>query len=82
MSRRCKSKSSWLELVPSQERVKDDAHSDQRQRHESEPDFRAGKILGRYRADLRADDRTGLHDERDQNIHVALDRVRERSVTG
>ena len=32
------------------------------------------------RADLRADRRAGVHDERDQNIDVAFDRVRECSV--
>src|SRR5262250_1475358 len=82
MSRRCKSKSSWLELVPGQERVNDNGHSDQRQRHKSEPDFRAGKILGRYHADLCADDCAGVHNECDQNIDIALDCVSECSVTG
>src|SRR5436190_13483626 len=82
MSRRCKSKSSWLELVASQERVKDDGHSDQRQRHKSESNFRAGEILGSYYTDLRADDCPGVHNQCDQNIHVSLDRVSEGSVTG
>src|SRR4051794_21846080 len=82
MSRRCKSKSSWLELVPSQERVKDDGHSDQRQRHKSEPDFRAGEILSSYHTDLGADDCASVHNQCDQNIHVPLDCVSKRSVTG
>src|SRR5439155_8564623 len=82
MFRRCKSRSSWLQLVPAHERVNDDGHSDQWQRHKSEPDFRTGKILGSYHTYLRADDCAGVHNQGDQNIDVALDRVSERSVTG
>ena len=35
--------------------------------------FGPGKILGRDRADLRADRRAGVHDQRDQNIDIAFD---------
>lgn len=62
--------------------VDDDDGADQRQRHKGEPNFLAGKILGANGADLRADGRARVHDERDQNIDVAFDRMGERSVTG
>jgi len=38
--------------------------------------FSAGKILSRYHADLRPDDCAGVHNQGDQNIHVALDCVK------
>src|SRR4029077_15969329 len=53
-----------------------------RQWHEREPDFRAGEILRRNRADLRADGGPGVHNERDQNVDVAFDRMAEGSVAG
>ena len=60
--------------------VDDNSRSNQRKRHESQPDFRAGEILGSDRTDLRADGRAGMHDERNHDIDIALDRVRKRSV--
>ena len=69
-------------LWPVTERVNHDRRADQRQRHEGEPNLRSGEILRSNRADLRADRCAGVHDERDQNIDVALDRVRQCSVAG
>ena len=63
------------------ERIDDYRRADQRQRHKSEADLRTRKILRSDHADLRPDHCAGVHDERDQNIHIALDGVSERSVT-
>ena len=54
------------------------ACADQRQRNERQPDAGARKILRQRRADLRADGRAGVHDQRDQDVHVALQRMGER----
>src|SRR5262249_4649396 len=81
--RRCKSKFSLhLQFVPADHCVADNSYANQRQWDESEPDLRAGEILRSDRANLRADHRAGMHDERDQNIHVTLDGVSKRSITG
>src|SRR5437588_1619217 len=71
-----------VKFVTGHERVNHDGRADQRQRDKSEPDFRSREILGRDRTDLRSDGRARMHDERDQNIDVAFDRVTERSVAG
>src|SRR3954470_24676379 len=71
-----------LEFVSRDEGVDDDGGADERQRHKSEPDFWAREILGRNRADLRADGSPGVHDERDQNVDVASEGVAECSVAG
>src|SRR5438270_9998415 len=71
-----------LKFVTGHKRVNHDGRADQWQRNKSEPDFWSREILGRDRADLRPDRRAGVHDQRDQNIDVAFDRVTERSVTG
>src|SRR3954463_12396531 len=71
-----------LEFVSGEEGVNDDGRADQRQRDKGEPDFGAGEILGRDRSDLRANRRSGMHDEGDQNIDVAFERVTERSIAG
>ena len=68
--------------MTSHQGVNNDGRANQRQRHESEADFWTGKILGRDRADLRADGGAGVHNERDQNVHIAFHSVGERSVTG
>ena len=62
--------------------INDNGCADQRQRNESEPNFRAGKILRRDGADLRADRRACIHDQRDQNVYVPFNRVAECAVTG
>src|SRR5205085_6384020 len=72
---------SILQLVSGEECVNNDCGADQRQRHKGEPDFRSRKILGRNRADLRADRRAGVHHERDQNIDVAFHGVSKSAVT-
>src|SRR5437879_11099186 len=71
-----------LQFVTGHECVNNDGGADQRQGHESEPDFRAGEILRRNCADLRADGGPGVHNERDEDVDVAFDRVGEGSVTG
>src|SRR5207302_10889111 len=64
-----------LQFVTGHERVNDNGGANQWQRYEREADFGTGKILGRNRADLSADRRARVHDERDQNTHVAVARV-------
>src|SRR6266404_4769870 len=71
-----------LQFVTGHECVNDNGGADQRQWHEGEPDFRTGEILRRNRADLSADGSAGVHDERDQNIDVAFDRMAEGSIAG
>ena len=71
-----------LQFMACEKRVNDNGRADQWQRHEREPDFRAGKILSRNRADLRAYRSAGVHHERDQNINVAFDRVGKSSIAG
>ena len=56
--------------------------SDQWQRDKSHPDARTAKKLRCGRADLSADGRPGVHHQRNQNVHIALERVREGSVAG
>ncbi len=75
MFRRCKSKSSLLNFLAGHERVNDDSHADQWQWNKSEPNFWSGKILCSDYTNLRPDDCPCVHDERDQNIYVALNRV-------
>ena len=62
--------------------VNDDGCADEGQRDESEANFRTGKILGADGADLRADGCTGVHDQCDQDIHIAFYCVAKGSVTG
>ncbi len=71
-----------LQFVACQQCVNDNGRADQRERHEREPEFRAGKILSRNRADLRADRSAGVHDERDQDVDVAFDRVGKSPIAG
>src|SRR6266481_4107432 len=71
-----------LQFVTGHERVNDNGGADQWQRYEREADFGTGKILGRNRADLSADRRARVHDECDQNIDVAFDRVSKGPVAG
>src|ERR1017187_1227945 len=71
-----------FEMVARHQAIDDQTGSEERQRHEGEPDADAVKILGQGRADLRADGRAGVHDQRDQDVHVAFEGVGERSVTG
>src|SRR5438874_7804100 len=71
-----------LNLVAADERVNHDRRTNQWKWHKGEPDFGPGKILGRYRTDLRADGGTGVHDERNQNVHIAFDGMRKSPVTG
>src|SRR5437867_12049955 len=80
-SHRCKSEFSSLEFVTGHERVNHDGRTDQWQRDKGETDFRAGKILCSDCTDLCADDCAGMHDQRDQNVDVAFDRMSNRSVT-
>src|SRR5204863_3462625 len=56
--------------------------ADEWQRHECEPDFRPGKILGGDGADLRPNGSAGMHDQCDQDIDIAFDRVTESAVAG
>jgi hypothetical protein len=51
-----------------EEAVDDDSGADQRQRDEGDADAGAGEVLGQGRADLRADGRAGVHDERDEDV--------------
>jgi hypothetical protein len=60
--------------------VDNDRRAYERERHKSQPDFRAREILGRDGSDLRADGRTGVHHERNHDIDIALDRVRKSPV--
>src|SRR5437667_11226498 len=60
-----------LQFVAGHEGVNDNGGADQRQRNEGQPNFRAGKILSRDRADLRADGGPGVHNERDEDVDVA-----------
>ena len=46
--------------------INHDGCADERQRDKSESNFRAGEILGADGADLRADGRAGVHDQRDR----------------
>jgi hypothetical protein len=68
--------------VAAYQRVNNDGCANQWQRHESEPNFRASKILCRNGADLCANRCAGVHDQCDQNVHVAFYRVTECTVTG
>src|SRR5437899_7735645 len=63
-----------LQFVTGHERVNDNGGADQWQGHEGETDFRAGKILGRNCADLRANGGPGVHNKGDQNVDIAFDR--------
>src|SRR5882724_94679 len=71
-----------LQFVTGHECVNDNGGADQRQRNEGEPNFRTGEILRRNRADLRANGGPGVHNERDENVDVAFDRVAEGSIAG
>ena len=64
------------------ERIDNDGYADQRQRHKGEPDFRSSEILCCDYTDLRADDGAGVHDEGNEDVHVALNRMRKRSIAG
>src|ERR1035441_10947110 len=71
-----------FEMVARDQAIDDQAGSEERQRHEREPDADAVKILGQGCADLRADGRARVHDERDQDVDVPFEGVGERSVAG
>src|SRR5207248_8903518 len=71
-----------LQFVSGNQGVNDNGCANQRQRHEGQANFRPSEILRRNRADLRANGRARVHDERDQNINVAFDGMSKRSVTG
>jgi len=62
--------------------VKDNGRPDQGKRDEKETNFRACEILGRDRAELRADSGPGIHHQCDQNIDVAFDGVGKSAVAG
>src|SRR6267143_5640208 len=80
---RCKSKSSLhLQFVAADHCINDNGCADQRQWNESEPNFRAGKILRRDGADLRADGCASVHNQRDQDVDVAFYCVAECAVAG
>ena len=64
------------------QRVNDNAGADERKRNKGEPNFRASKLLGGDRADLRTHGGAGIHHQGDQNIDVALDRVGECPIAG
>jgi len=68
--------------VAADHRINDNDCADQRQRNESEPNFRAGKILRRDGADLRADGSASVHNQRDQDVDVAFYCVAECAVAG
>lgn len=62
--------------------VYDDDYANQGQGNESEANLRAGKVLRRDRADLRANGRASVHNQGDQNIDVAFHRVAKGAVAG
>ena len=62
--------------------VDDNGRANQRQGNESQPNFRAGKILCRDGADLRADGCPGVHDQCNQNVHVSFYGVAKCAVAG
>ena len=53
-----------FEMMARDQAIDDEAGAEKRQRHEREADAHAVKILGQGRADLRADGRAGVHDQR------------------
>src|SRR5207249_4215487 len=71
-----------FEMMAGDQAVDDDRRADERQRHERQPDARPAEIFRAHRADLRADGRAGVHHQRDEDVHVALHRVRHRAVAG
>src|ERR1039457_365495 len=71
-----------FEMVARDQAIDDQAGTEERQRHEREPDAHAVKILGQGRADLRADGCARVHDQRDEDVHVAFEGVGERSIAG
>ena len=71
-------KISWLEFVAGHQRVDDYRRADQRQRHKSEADLRTREILRSDHADLRPDYCARVHDQRDQDVHIAFHCVCEQ----
>lgn len=61
--------------------VNDDGRADERKWDEGETNFRPSKILRRDGAELRADSSARVHDQRNENVDIAFDRVSKRSVT-
>ncbi len=75
-------KCSWnSNFVPGHQSINDNGRADEWQWHKRHPNFRAGEILSGNGADLRADGRAGVHNERNQDVHVAFDCVGEGSIT-
>ena len=62
--------------------INHDDGANQRQRHERQPNFWTRKILRGDGADLRANRRASVHDQRDQNVHITFHRMAKGSVTG
>ena len=62
--------------------VDDNGYANQWQRNESEPNLWTGKILRRDSADLCTNGRASVHNQRNQDIHIAFNRVAECAVAG
>ena len=62
--------------------VDDNGCADQRQGNEGQPNLWTGKVLRRDGTDLRANGCTGVHNERDQNVHIPFYGVAECAVAG
>ena len=62
--------------------VDDNGRADQRQWDESQPNLRTGEVLRGNSADLRANGRAGVHNQRDQNVHITFNRVAKCAVAG
>ena len=68
--------------MPAHQSVDHDGRADQRERNKGQPNFWPGKVLRGNGANLRADGRARVHDQRDQDVHVAFGRMAKCSVTG
>src|ERR1051326_3262167 len=66
-------------VVACQQSIKHNAYSNQGQGNEGQANPGPDKELSERGADLSADGGAGVHDQRNQNVYVALQRVRDRT---
>src|SRR5437762_10699184 len=71
-----------LRMVPGQQAVNDNTRPNQRQRHEGQPNARAGEIGGGRRSNLRPNGRARVHHQGDQNIDITFDGMSKRAIAG
>src|SRR5881394_4452450 len=68
--------------MSAQQPMNDNHRPDQWKRNKGHADARPDKKLRAGGPDLRANGSAGVHDQRNQNIHIAFERVTDRAVAG